>query len=86
MENVFLKPVVIDGKPALVRDPVTKLPLKREGEWKALSTFWQRRLRDNDVVEGAPEAEAAPAVADPAPEPEAEAPAHRPHRHKARDV
>lgn len=55
-------------KPAperLVRDPVTLRPLPDEGaEVRATDLFWERALRDEDVVE-------APAPAAPAEEPHA---------------
>jgi hypothetical protein len=40
-------------KPApglLVRDPTTKFPLPPEGREVVLSSYWQRRLKDGDVV------------------------------------
>jgi hypothetical protein len=54
MSNVFIKPSVIEieGEQvvALVRDPETGIPLDANGEWKPMSQFWARRLRDRDVV------------------------------------
>ncbi|WP_410052421.1 DUF2635 domain-containing protein [Bradyrhizobium sp. SZCCHNS30122] len=35
----------------LVRDPSTQVPLAANGEWKARTQYWTRRLRDGDVVE-----------------------------------
>lgn len=46
MQNVFLKPAVAD---AVVRDPDTGKPLDAAGEWKELSPYWSRRIRDLDV-------------------------------------
>jgi len=34
----------------IVRDPVSKKTLADEGEVKQLSSFWQRRINDGDVV------------------------------------
>ncbi|WP_316234969.1 MULTISPECIES: DUF2635 domain-containing protein [unclassified Bradyrhizobium] len=54
MKNVFVKPARdADGNPMLVRDPQTMTPLDPAGEWKPLSQFWSRRLRDADVIEAA---------------------------------
>ena len=52
--NIFIAPRLIDGQPAVVRDPLTLQLLKREGEWKPRTTYWNARLRDGDVVESAP--------------------------------
>lgn len=64
MTNVYLKPatIVVEGATvlAIVRDPETLIPLAADGEWKALSPFWSRRLRDKDVIEAEPPAEAPP--------------------------
>lgn len=49
--NVFLRPRLIDGKPAMVRDPASLVPLAAAGEWKPRDFFWERRLRDGDVIE-----------------------------------
>lgn len=43
---MFVKPN--DG--LSVRDPVKGIPLPKEGAEVPDNTFWQRRLRDNDVV------------------------------------
>jgi hypothetical protein len=51
MSNVVIKPRLIDGSPAIVRDPATLQPLKAGGEAKPLDSYWARRLRDGDVVE-----------------------------------
>lgn len=63
MANVMIKPatIVVEGKPvlALVRDPVTFIPLKADGENKPRSQYWLRRLRDGDVIEVKPEPVAA---------------------------
>lgn len=59
MENRYLKP----APGALVRDPVTMIPLDAEGEWKPMLSYWHRRVRQGDVVESSPPAaQAAPAA------------------------
>lgn len=61
MTNIFVKPKSLgDGKVARVRDPFSGLVLKAEGEWKALSSFWTRRVLGKDVVQATPPAPAAP--------------------------
>jgi hypothetical protein len=35
----------------IVRDPITLKQLAAEGEQKPTSSYWLRRIRDNDVVE-----------------------------------
>jgi len=52
--NTFIKPRLIDGQPAVVRDPLTLQSLKPDGEWKPRTTYWNARLRDGDVIESAP--------------------------------
>lgn len=63
MSNMFIKPasIEIEGVPtlALVRDPDTSAPLAADGEWKPRSQFWNRRLRDGDVIPAEPTAVAA---------------------------
>ncbi|WP_315742078.1 DUF2635 domain-containing protein [Bradyrhizobium sp. SZCCHNR1075] len=55
MDNILLKPAQLAaGGVALVRDPLTGVPLAVEGEWKVRSQYWNRRLRDGDVVEVQP--------------------------------
>jgi hypothetical protein len=49
--NVFVKPCLIDGKPALVRDPANGKPLAADGEWKSKTQFWIRRIVQNDVID-----------------------------------
>lgn len=44
MERVILKPLK-----EIVRDPKTRMILKKDGESKPLTTFWRRRLIDGDV-------------------------------------
>jgi hypothetical protein len=61
MQNVFLKPSVVDGQVLIVPDPETHRPLKAEGEWKLESTYWTRRIRDKDVLKSEPPPEAKPA-------------------------
>lgn len=57
MQNVFLKPAVPG---AIVRDQHSFAPLKPEGEWKPLSSYWARRIRDLDVIPVEEVAAAAP--------------------------
>lgn len=57
MENVFVKPAVAG---AMVRDPDTGKPLDASGEWKELSPYWARRIRDLDVEAVEPPRETAP--------------------------
>lgn len=67
MTDVFIKPasIVIEGETviALVRDPQTLAPLAASGEWKTMSQYWARRLRDHDVERAEPATSAAPVVA-----------------------
>jgi hypothetical protein len=59
MDNVFLKPARdADGKAMLVPDEVTHRPLKEEGEWKPRTMYWERRIRDLDVIPSEPPKEA----------------------------
>jgi Protein of unknown function (DUF2635) len=76
MDNVFVRPRVVDGKPVLVRDPGTKKPLDVAGEWKTKSQFWVRRIRDGDVVD----ATAAQAASQKAPATAASPPAAPPSK------
>jgi len=50
-EAMFLKP---KDEKILVRDPISKVPLSVEGEWKDWSgtegTFWKRRVKDGSVI------------------------------------
>lgn len=73
MKNAFLKPSIIDGVIALVRDPETMVPLAEEGEWKAISPFWTRRIRDKEVIDATASVNAAPAKPSKSREPIAEA-------------
>lgn len=67
MSNVFYKPALdADGKPLLVRDPLTMKPLDEAGEWKTQSPFWIRRVRDKEVTDATPSSAAVLASA-PAP-------------------
>lgn len=51
MKPVFLKP----ARPGLViRDPQSGLPLPPEGKAVAPGSFWDRRVKDDDVVETKP--------------------------------
>lgn len=65
MSNVFIKPCLIDGRPAIVRDPRSLVALAAAGEWKPRDSFWECRLRDGDVVEAEPDTSTEP----PAPAP-----------------
>lgn len=57
MENVFLKPARdADGRPMVVPDELTHAPLAADGEWKPLTSYWARRIRDQDVTQAEPEA------------------------------
>jgi hypothetical protein len=47
METKILKP---SRAGLLVRDPVSKRPLKEEGESKQISSYWARRITCGDVV------------------------------------
>ena len=47
MDKMFIKPRSED---LVIRDPETFLPLKKDGEKKPKNQFWNRRLRDGDVV------------------------------------
>jgi hypothetical protein len=73
--NVFVKPCLIDGQPALVRDPSNGKPLAANGEWKSKTQFWIRRIMQGDVVDltkeqtAAQAKEAAAPSAAPAPAP-----------------
>ena len=70
MNNVFVRPRLIDGQPASLPDPQTGAPLAAAGEWKPRTAFWIRRIAQCDVIEGAPEvAAAAPAAPMPQPDP-----------------
>lgn len=48
MEKEILKPA---KEGMVVRDPISFLPLKQEGEEKLMSSFWVRRKMHGDVVE-----------------------------------
>lgn len=50
-DRLHIKPRLIDGVAAVIPDPVTRQPLKADGEIKPRSAFWLRRLRDGDVLE-----------------------------------
>lgn len=57
MSNVFLKPANgPDGKPVHIRDPLSLKPLDARGEWKSLSPYWSRRIRDNEVIDATADA------------------------------
>ncbi|OCH16991.1 DUF2635 domain-containing protein [Aliivibrio logei] len=47
MREIKIKPKV---KGVLVRDPITREPLKANGEMKPRNTYWLRRVQDASVV------------------------------------
>ena len=48
MREIKIKPAT---KGLLVRDPITRVPLKAGGEMKPRNTYWLRRMLDASVVE-----------------------------------
>ena len=48
MREIKIKPKV---KGVLVRDPITREPLKANGEMKPRNTYWLRRILDASVIE-----------------------------------
>jgi len=50
MKTLFLKP----AKGLTVRDPISGQPLAADGETKPATQYWQRRLKDGDVIESKP--------------------------------
>ena len=48
MREIKIKPAT---KGLLVRDPITREPLKAEGEMKPRNAYWVRRVLDASVVE-----------------------------------
>jgi hypothetical protein len=71
MDNLFVRPRLIDGQPAVLPDPQSGVPLAADGEWKPRTAFWLRRVAQKDVIEGKPVA-AAPASPPPSPMPSAQ--------------
>lgn len=53
MDKIYLKPTSDQVK---VKDPLTRKPLDKDGEFKPNNSYWQRRLRDKDVVQATPPA------------------------------
>ena len=51
MKKLFLKPA---REGLVVRDPANGRPLPPEGEAVAPSSYWDRRLADDDVVKTKP--------------------------------
>ncbi len=45
METIKVKPL----NELIVRDPITREPLKKEGEEKPRTTYWLRRIKDKSV-------------------------------------
>jgi hypothetical protein len=54
MQNIFVKPRLIDGAPAVIPDPQGGPVLPADGAYKPRNAFWLRRLRDGDVIEATP--------------------------------
>lgn len=73
--NLYVKPAALaDGTTALVRQPQRGWqPLPPEGGWVPSDEYWNRRVRDGDVIETAP-------PPDPADEPSAPAPTRKTKR------
>ncbi len=46
METIKVKPL----NELIVRDPITREPLKKEGEEKPRTTYWLRRIKDKSVA------------------------------------
>jgi hypothetical protein len=46
--RVFVKPA---KEELLIRDPDSKFPLLKEGEWKIKNQFWIRRILSGEVLE-----------------------------------
>jgi len=63
--KIAVKPAELDGRPLVVRDPSTGLPLPAHGRVVDMSPHWRQALRVGDVVPTTPQAiaaaEAAPA-------------------------
>ena len=58
MDNRLLAPPRnAAGYPLIVRDPHSHTSLAEDGEWKPLTPFWLRRLRDGDVLDVTPASE-----------------------------
>jgi len=45
MDIKYLKP----KQGAIVRDPMSKVPLAPDGEWKPWDSYWRRRFSDGSV-------------------------------------
>ena len=55
MQEVFLKPACDgQGNAMVVPDEITHRPLKPEGEWKPMTMYWTRRIRDLDAIPSEP--------------------------------
>jgi hypothetical protein len=54
--QVFVKP----APGCMVRDNLTRVPLKDDGEWKPKTKYWDRRIRMIDVIECEPPKAVAP--------------------------
>lgn len=64
MKMLHVKPGQMDGKPMVIRDPATGLPIPAHGKSVPVSPFWTTALRVGDVVPTtAEEIEAAEAAA-----------------------
>jgi hypothetical protein len=55
MDNVFVKPRAPNkdnGETVvIVRDPVSRLPLRPDGEWKEATQYWLQRIAEGDVID-----------------------------------
>ncbi len=60
MDKIYLKPTSDQVK---VKDPLTRKLLDKDGEFKPNNSYWQRRLRDKDVVQATPPVAAAKSAA-----------------------
>ncbi|CUR45507.1 hypothetical protein BN2364_1066 [Alloalcanivorax xenomutans] len=52
MSKMYVKPN--PERATVVRDPATARPLPAAGGWVAKSAYWNRRLRDQDVIAAKP--------------------------------
>lgn len=76
MKILHVKPAELDGKPMVIRNPATGLPIPAHGVSVEAKPFWTTALRVGDVVpttaEAIAAAEAAAQAATDQPTPEAE--------------
>lgn len=45
-----MKVLVIPKKDLIVRDPVNKIPIPKEGKEVEYNSFWKKREKDKDVI------------------------------------